>query len=153
MFKVIISMCLLSILTACVGIVTDFTVKERRGTVNIETGPLKTEAKWRNISKNDVLMDLGLPKIKTINSAGNERWVYPYKTAWKGIYLFVLVIPIPLKVPKGKLNMYVDFEAGNIKEISYEYLTGNFYACGPGIWFMTSVEESWDTMFCGKLDQ
>ena len=137
------------LLGGCVGVATDYTISSQAGVVNLKTGDEIYFFDWKGYDKKRTEEYFGKPSEIHINKFGQERWVYPYKKSWKGVYVFLLVIPIPLKLPIGNLNMYIDFKDNNVQNISYEFLTGKFHGCGPGVWLMTGMSEfSGGPKFC-----
>jgi hypothetical protein len=137
-------------LTTCTGVWTDFNVKSYPGGEHHLTKKL-ININVKNQTKQEVLKALGEPQNKIKIDATNERWIYPYKAAWKGIYLIV-IFPIPLKAPLGHLNVFVDFEGERANKISYEELSGSLYACGVGFLLMTATTHGYEAMLCGKMD-
>ncbi|EGR2798233.1 hypothetical protein DU976_20725 [Vibrio navarrensis] len=141
---------LISTLSGCVGVWTDYDLKTQSGLPS-DFNKNQSYSEWSDLTKNDVVSRLGNPE-KTLKSSGGERWVYPYKTAWKGIYLLAVIVPIPLKIPSGDLNVLIDFDGDNAVSISHEYFQGKIYACGPGVWFMTGLTHGDKATFCGSGD-
>ncbi|WP_407334329.1 hypothetical protein [Enterovibrio sp. 27052020O] len=90
----------------------------------------------------------GEPLLIAKNAHGGERWIYPDETFYKGIIVWAVVIPIPLKFPLGDLNVLVDFEQDNVKTMSRERIAGDTYACGPGVWIASALSPSYENKFC-----
>lgn len=139
---------LLFLFLTLIGVWTDFETKTRD---DVRSVSKIIGFNWRHVGREELVAKLGLPEKIIKKEEGKSRWVYPYKNAWKGIYLVAVVIPIPLKFPSGKLNFYVDIDNEYIDNISYEYLSGQLYACGILFYFMTGQTEGNDPVFCGEM--
>ena len=142
--RILVSLYIVILLSGCVGIMNKYSTG-----LDKDNTYLEFEEKYPFISlemdKSSVENLWGKPDtVKTLNN-GNEVWAYPYKTSWKGSYLWAIIMPLPIIIlPVGDLNFLVEFEDDNIVTLSREYnKLSSYAACGPGIWLSSDL-----TRFC-----
>ena len=107
---------LIPCLTGCIGISTHLDTDARTDTSDKST-------------KAEVRTNLGSPD-RVESKDGSDIWWYNRGVAWRGVVLWVVVVPIPLMAPVGMNHAKVSFRGNTVESRYYETgATWSYYGC------------------------
>jgi hypothetical protein len=115
--------CLIVLQSACVGGFAAFTTTKEsyyapRG---VEEPPV------RGSTKAEILLRLGKPK-REYTEGSREFWVYNNDLALRGL-IPVLIVPIPLVIPVGMNQSFVEFENDHVVGFTIEQAKAYGFVC------------------------
>ena len=142
--KIIISLILTILISGCVGISNiKSTEEERKINLYSERGYLYSSGE-NNYTKSEVISLWGKPDDIIIKNNA-QHWIYNREVALSGIFIWVILVPVPLIIPTGYRTTRLIFEKEIISKVIYEDSRLPTASCGfPNILVSDSL--------CGLLD-
>ncbi len=135
MFRILAIFCLSLVLYGCVGAAmlykdtvpynSDIILLSEKGYVK----SIKPSGDPSIHKTKDVLERWGPPDKKEIDGT-MEVWTYHHGITFSGVWLMVVIVPIPLVVPVGREDTFLYFTDNTLTKVEREYGRAPGVACG-----------------------